>query len=335
MPHAVWGLLRARFGLETAMTTRPAPRGFTLIELLVVIAIIGILIGLLLPAVQKVREAANRARCANNLKQMGIAIHNVQATYDALPPVCAPSAYANSGNTTVAATPFNGYNYTLLSFLLPFIEQDAIYRAMGPNVPVPPSPVGYAGGQYFHVIKTYVCPTDPSNASGMSTTPNGGSNLFAGSNYVANYYAFGNPSDTRGDTYNVQGRNDLGRSFPDGLSNTIFFAEAYITCGNTGDLNTAFATLWSDSTTPWRPIFCQNTASREIAGPGYPPCNLFQTQPDYINTCDTSRPQSPHVGGINVCLGDGSVRFIASSISSGTWAAACDPRDGIVLGNDW
>ena len=155
------------------MTHRRAQGGFTLIELLVVVAIIGVLIGLLLPAVQKVREAANRARCANNLKQMGLGIHNMQATYEALPPLCAPSAYAGTGNTTVAAPPFNGYNYTLHSFLLPFIEQDAVYRAMGPNVPVPPSPVGYAGGQYFRVIKTYLCPTDPSHAEGMATTPNG------------------------------------------------------------------------------------------------------------------------------------------------------------------
>ncbi|OAI39059.1 hypothetical protein AYO40_06120, partial [Planctomycetaceae bacterium SCGC AG-212-D15] len=232
------------------MRAQPRRRAFTLIELLVVIAIIGVLVGLLLPAVQRVREAANRVRCANNLKQMALAIHNIQSCYEAVPPLCAPSAYANVGNTTVAAAPFNGYNYSLFAWLLPFIEQEAIFRAMGPNVPVPPSPVGYAGGQYFHVIKTYICPSDSSHADGMARTDNGGANLFAGTSYGANYYAFGNPTDTRGDSFNVQGRNSLSCSFPDGLSNTIFFTELYVTCGSSGDLSSAYASLWSDSTTP-------------------------------------------------------------------------------------
>ena len=108
-----------------------------------------------------------------------------------------------------------------------------------------------------------------------------------------------------------------------------------MTCGNTGDVNSLLASLWSDASVPWRPIFCENMSSRSVSGAGYPACNLFQTQPNYVNGCDTSRAQSPHAGGINACLGDGSVRFISSGIAPGTWAAACDPRDGTVLGNDW
>jgi prepilin-type N-terminal cleavage/methylation domain-containing protein/prepilin-type processing-associated H-X9-DG protein len=295
--------------------------GFTLIELLVVIAIIAILIGLLLPAVQKVREAAARMKCSNSFKQVGIAVHNIASAREILPPTCAPCADPSfSYCFTPATSPYGYNNYTIFAFLLPYLEQQNIANNLTTS--------GYAGGQYFQVIKILVCPSDSSNQNGLCLTPYGGANNWGSTNYAANNYVFGNPNN--GLTY---GAAPTLVTIQDGTSNTVFFAEVYATCGNSGSLNPLWGSLWADANSIWRPAY--NLGGGKDGTFGYPAAPLPQNSPNFENNCDPTRPQSAHINGINVLMGDGSVRFVSASVSAASWAAVNDPRDGVVPGSDW
>jgi prepilin-type processing-associated H-X9-DG protein len=313
--------------------------GFTLFELLVIIAILAILLALLLPAVQKVREAANRTQCVNNLKQLALALHNLQATYRSLPPLAAAK---NGDDLAKLQGPYQTVNkgYTLFVWMLPFIEQDQIYKAVTTNKAVTPETAKT-------VVKIYHCPTDTSSPTGV--TPNGAAADvlgFAVSSYLANYLVFGDPT-----TGSLAGQARIPATFVDGTSNTIIFPEAYGTCGRKGGSLWADIDLSNGKPYSYLPAACvseANGVSAPKANPGqlFPAkagvpavCNFAANEPFQVaptqETCSPNTPESAHPGGINVALADGSVRFVSGNTSTETWNRACDPRDGNNLGNDW
>lgn len=305
---------------------RPA---FTLVELLVVIAIIGILVALLMPALQSARGVARRMTCQNNMKQVGAAVHSINSTRRVLPPLAArcadPDLSNNPGNTrpwdycfTPTDTPYGRHHYTMFAFLLPYLEQRQVYEKLTAK--------GYAGGQYFVVLPILLCPSDPSIRKGKNTTRYGGAWNWGASCYGGNNYVFGDP--TAGTTFG----QTRSASIRDGASNTIFFAEMYGTCGSSGNQDVLWGSLWADANSIWRPGFNLGRNKGGYSVRDYPPAPMFQVAPDFINTCDPERPQAAHPIGQNVCLGDGSVHFFAGIMDETTWARLCDPRDGEVVG---
>jgi prepilin-type N-terminal cleavage/methylation domain-containing protein len=300
----------------------PARRGFTLIELLVVIAIIAVLVGLLLPAVQKVREAANRAKSLNNLKQMALACHACHDTYRKLPPGLGYFP-GTTGSSSAAPAPHG----TLFYFLLPFLEQDNVYKAT-------------AGYSYTcpTVISVYLAPHDPSVPAGGTATNSRG--LVAGlTSYECNGYLFtgdqnalcyflGTCAPWNGDTAdgstNVQ--PVIPRDVPDGTSNTLLFAEHYgydCVYDSSTDPPTMGNHTWGDDSggaSRWSPILIH--------------ASLFEVRPR-VGTESCYVPQAFSTGGCGVALVDGSVRVINTGISGTTWWRLLLPNDGLTLGADW
>ncbi|WP_425615367.1 DUF1559 domain-containing protein [Anatilimnocola sp. NA78] len=315
---------RLRFG-SASNVSRQFPAGFTLVELLVVIAIIGVLVALLLPAVQSAREAARRTQCSNQIKQLALAIHNHNDSIGSLPPTCSPCADpAVAGCFTPDTSPFGKHNYTAFHFIFPYMEQTALSSKF--------SITGYGGGQYPTVIKGLVCPSDNTNKGGKCLTPYGGASSWGITNYGVNNYVFGDPAN--GKTFSMDKR-DMGRVVSDGLSNTIFLAEMYGTCGNTGSVTVADGTLWSDANSTWRPAFNLGTSKGGTSVTTYPASPKFQITPHYFNNCNSQTPQGIHPTIIMVACGDGSVRGLSGSMTDLTWQRAVDPRDGETLGSDW
>jgi prepilin-type N-terminal cleavage/methylation domain-containing protein len=330
-------------------------RGFTLIELLVVIAIIAVLIGLLLPAVQKVREAAARIQCTNNIKQISLAVHNFENTYGTVPPIW----YQNTD--TVGWNGKGGFVHSNLFYaLLPYIEQQNVYNlgqsGQAPNIGGGP----YVGpfGARSSVIKTYVCPSDATEPANNDTHMGGDGSWavkWAVGNYAGNVMVF----DPKANTPN--GSQSIVNSMPDGTSNTVMIAHAIKACSNVTWVDPNY-TLNGTRDTDWAwypddgfngmwnaPAFGIATYVKRrgnnyniqgnhgmdfSSGRTVPPSGVpFQVTPA-PNQCLWEVPVSTHPVMLTG-LGDGSVRAVAPSISLTTWWNACVPDDGAVLGSDW
>jgi prepilin-type N-terminal cleavage/methylation domain-containing protein len=308
-----------------------ARQGFTLIELLVVIAIIAILIGLLLPAVQKIREAANRMKCSNNLKQLGLAVHNYSDTNNSLTP--ALQAYALSGGVYRPYQP-------LLVLLLPYIEQDNLYAKVSSysginayDAPVAGTPTGTLRSQ---TVKTYQCPSDPSMSNGFSAAM---ISQWAGSSYAGNFVLLGTSPTQEPTTgaWSAGSQYTVG-TIPDGSSNTVLFTEKYAACNGGGNLWAKNGGDIADNANDW----AATTANKPLATPynaGFGGGNWNQPPltgvAAYATTaCDRTRPSSMH-SVCNTLLADGSVRGVSRAVSQPTWLMAVDPIDGGVFGSNW
>jgi prepilin-type N-terminal cleavage/methylation domain-containing protein/prepilin-type processing-associated H-X9-DG protein len=316
---------------------RSGRSAFTLIELLVVIAIIAILIGLLLPAVQKVREAAARAQCANNLKQIGLGLHNYHDTNGHLP---AGSLWIPPGFDRAAA------ESTWITWLFPFLEQDNLFKTADLNR-------GFGQGSPNHpnnfitstVVPLFRCPSD----GDVDVSNWGSSRVWARGNYAANNGIGPMTETTTPNTTRPQGVFMLNSKYKltditDGTTNTVFVSELIKVPGMVTDtvnsggsdwrgvMHYSEGPLYHHNYTPNSPVPDEVRRGMCVSIP-VAPC--LGTTTSWNPKRITLTARSRHASGVNVLLGDGSVRFVANNISLATWQALSSPQRGEVLGGDW
>jgi prepilin-type N-terminal cleavage/methylation domain-containing protein/prepilin-type processing-associated H-X9-DG protein len=324
---------------------------FTLIELLVVIAIIAILIGLLLPAVQKVREAAARAKCQNNLKQMALALHGYHDVNQSFP----------TGKGTAYPAPAAGYaRWSAHSRILPYIEQDPLYKSI--DFSFPPETPGMGGVINFMpafqnpnrenaaacrtVVPTFLCPSDIAQAP--SDWP--GQNNYVGSQGVQFLCDLSEvlpstiaPNESPNGVLYFQSKVKL-TSITDGTSNTAVYSEkirgsgspnpradmmvmanqatltdAYNTCRATNPLTATPLTSKQGYSWVMGEMCC--TTYNHVAPPNTTTCAGSPFPGNMANMAMVVPPSSYHTGGVNVAFGDGSIRFVRDGIDLASWRA--------------
>lgn len=270
---------------------RPVPAGFTLVELLVVLAIFTVLLGLLLPAVQKARAVANRASSANNLRQIALATHSYDDVHRALPDFV----------TSLDGTPFTRADAGVFVKILPLVEHEGVYRAALAR-----------GITALRVtVPTYVSPADGSASSTAGLT-----------SYAGNGQVFGTAGKS------------LGRSFPDGTSNTLLYTERYMACGIPQAYN-----AWSIRSAGTAVNGQANTLAAILtvdAPPQFGP---------RVADCVAGPPSTPDPGVILAAMADASVRGVSPGAQAGpalghgvsltNWQATLTPGGGETLGPDW
>ncbi|HEU5115367.1 MAG TPA: DUF1559 domain-containing protein [Isosphaeraceae bacterium] len=300
-----------------------SPRAaFTLIELLVVIAIIGVLIALLLPAVQAAREAARRAQCVNNLKQIGLAVHNYHDRFGALPG---------------AELVWNVTSFSALAHFLPSLDQTPMYNALNFSLAN-----DHAANQTVRLttINSFICPSDVNNSALSS--------LGGQTNYMANMGSGIVWQDAVGPNQGLARPNgvfygDSATRFAevtDGLSNTAFYSERMLADGNNAIVSPIADVFFSPAapTSVAQAIsLCQAVDTTNLSNQfplfmGAPWVNgqhIYQhITPPNTRSCGfftalraVMPPSSRHPGGVNVLLGDGSVKFVKNSVNIQTWQA--------------
>ena len=321
------------------LRTRIGRAGFTLVELLVVIAIIGILVGLLLPAVQAARDAARRMSCSNNLKQLGLAMHNYESAHGKLPALGARGLGANMGIH---------YAYTIS--VLPFIEQGPAYQQMmgqarpsGPGLPSPWSTANNPfNNQVWRVdIPTFQCPSDRVPVDRRESPSLLNYKVCVGDDYHQNHFRPNQGRDNRG-IFQIE-RWRRFADITDGLSNTVMLGE--VAGGGTRNQILGGVAL---NMRDWNPAACEarvNWATRTLTGATrqeFRPTSgrAWDGRPYFVGFATIVAPNGPschwggvdgnehmgtlsafHPAGAQVCNADGSVAFVSETIDSGNQAA--------------
>jgi prepilin-type N-terminal cleavage/methylation domain-containing protein/prepilin-type processing-associated H-X9-DG protein len=335
--------------------------GFTLIELLVVIAIIAVLIALLLPAVQAAREAARRAQCTNNLKQLGLAVHNFESANSIVPPGWGPVPDMPSGLGTSGTS-----RASAIATLLPYLEQANLYNAFNMHTDVDASKDNLTAR--IQELSVFLCPSDPATTRLYGY---GRSNYFASLGNTASQLVEKEPNGANLGVFNVSIDYNSPTGSPnwrklqsnvrladitDGTSNTAMFAEIkrsnlpdtggdpaspdniqVISSGFSNaaptpacdDLSQVATRISYRGQRYFRMIPMTSTYSHTVP-PNYKRYDCASTN----NTAAHIAARSYHSGGVNVLFGDGSVRFIKETINLGIWKALGTRAGGEVIGAD-